>query len=68
VTRRTIFSKFKGTINEKAFLEGLEFDIFIQHEVNHFSIAWPPFEKYRKVDETYRKVRKISIPDKKMMG
>lgn len=60
---RAKFSKFKGIIIGKEFLEGLEYDIFIQHEIQHLFITKPTFEKYSKVDEAYRKVTKFSILD-----
>jgi len=64
-THKTKFSKVKGTINGKAFLEGLKYDLFIQHEVSHLFITRPTFEKYIEVDEAYKKVTKFSIPDEK---
>ena len=46
----------------KAFLEALEFDLAIKHEIKHIFINKQTFEKYIEVDEVYRKLINISIP------
>lgn len=56
------FPTIKGSITRKAFTEALDFDILIKHEINHFSIIKPTFQKYTWVDETYRKLVKFSNP------
>lgn len=56
------FSKVKGMINGKAFLEGIQDDLFIEHEIHHLILTKPKFEKYTKVDETYGKVITFSCP------
>ena len=57
------FSNIKGTMTGKAFLEALSNDLFIQHEVNHIFVVKPNFSKYTKVDEIYRKVSNLTVPD-----
>lgn len=57
------FSTINGTITGKAFMEGLNFYLFIKHEINQLFVVKPTFHKYTKVDETYRKLIKFSIPD-----
>ena len=56
------FSWVKGSITGKYFLEALDFDLIIKHEIKHIFINKRTFEKYTKVDETYRKLIKLSIP------
>lgn len=56
------FASIKGKITSKAFLETLENDLNIQHEVIHFFIIKPTFTKYTKVDQVYRRLLKMSIP------
>ena len=60
-TNKTKFSKFKGIITGKTFIEGLEYGLFIQHEIQQFFIIRPIFENYIDVDKAYRKVTKFSI-------
>ena len=55
----------QGNIIGKAFLETLQFDLNIQHEIKHIFITKPTFSKYTEVDEIYRKLLKMSIPSKK---
>jgi hypothetical protein len=59
------FAGIQGSITGKAFLETLQFDLNIQHEIKHIFITKPTFSKYTEVDEIYRKLLKISIPSKK---
>lgn len=49
------FSKIKGTIIGKDFMEGIDYDLLIQNEIKHLFINRPTFEKYTKVDESYKK-------------
>jgi hypothetical protein len=61
-------SKFAGiqeSITGKDFLETLQLDLSIQHEIKHIFITKPTFSKYTEMDEIYRKLLKISIPSKK---
>lgn len=57
------FSTIKGTITRKDFMEGLKFDLLIKHEIKHLFVIKPTFQKYTEVDETYRKLIKLSTPD-----
>ena len=59
------FVGIQGSIIGKAFLETLQFDLKIQHEIQHIFITNPTFSKYTEVDEIYRKLPKMSIPCKK---
>lgn len=56
------FAREKGCITKKYFLEALDFDLNIKHEIKHIFINKPTFQKYIEVNETYRKLRKLSIP------
>jgi len=49
-------------MTKKYFLEALDFYLIIKHEIKHIFIKIPSFEKYNKVDETYRNLMKLSIP------
>lgn len=60
---KSIFAKIKGTIKGKYFIEGLSFDLLIEHEIKHLFIVKPIFLKYTEADEAYRKLIKYSIPD-----
>lgn len=55
------FVDIKGSITRKAFMEALDFDLFIKHEIKHLFIIKPTFQKYIEVDETYRKLVKFVI-------
>jgi len=57
------FDQVRGIISGKYFLEGLENDLFISHEVYHMFITKQNFEKYTEVDESYRRVTKFSCPN-----
>jgi len=59
---RTNFAIVNRIISGKALFEGLEYDLFIQHEVQHLFITKPTFDKYTEVDASYRKVIKFYIP------
>lgn len=62
-TDKSRFSKIKGTITGKAFMEGLKYDLLIKHEINHLVLVKPTFQKYIDTDETLRKLVKCTIPD-----
>ena len=47
------FSGIQGSIIGKAFLDALQFDINIQHEIWYIFIIKPTFAKYTKMDEVY---------------
>jgi hypothetical protein len=59
------FVGIQGSITSKSFLETLQLDLSIQHEIKHIFITKPTFSKYTEMDEIYRKLLKVSIPGKK---
>jgi hypothetical protein len=59
------FAGMQGSITSKDFLETLQLELSIQHEIKHIFITKPTFSKYIEMDEIYRKLLKISIPGKK---
>jgi hypothetical protein len=50
------FAGIQGSITGKYFLETLQLDLSIQHEIKHIFITKPTFAKYTEMDEIYRKV------------
>jgi hypothetical protein len=54
-----------GSITGKAYLETLQLDLSIQHEIKYIFINKPTFSKYTGMDETYRRLLKVSIPSQK---
>jgi hypothetical protein len=56
------FSRIQGSITGKAFLETLQPDIIIQHEIRYIFIFKPTFAKYTEMDEIYRRLLKVNIP------
>jgi len=59
------FSIIQGNITGKAFLETLQLDFNIQHEIKYIFITKPTFAKYREMDEVYRRLLKVTIPSEK---
>jgi hypothetical protein len=59
------FVGIQGSITGKDFLETLQLDLSIQHEIKNIFITKPTFAKYTEMDEIYRKLLKISILGKK---
>jgi hypothetical protein len=59
------FAGIQGSITGKAFLETLQLNLSIQHEIKHIFITKPTFAKYTEMDETYKKLLKVSIPSQK---
>ena len=57
------FSTIKGTIIGKSFMETLKFNLLINHEIKQLFLIKLTFQKYVEVDETYRKLVKLSILD-----
>jgi hypothetical protein len=58
-------SQFLGiqrSITGNAFLNLLQMDISIQHEIRHIFITKPTFTKYTKMDEVYRRLLNVKIP------
>lgn len=56
------FSKLKGNIGGRSFLQGFENGLFISYEIHHLFVTKSIFEKYTKVDETYMKLINFSYP------
>jgi hypothetical protein len=59
------FVGIQGSITGKDFLETLELDLSIQHEIKYIFITKPTFAKYTEIDETYKRLLKVSIPSQK---
>jgi hypothetical protein len=59
------FSGIQGSITGKAFLETLQLDLSIQHEIKYIFITKPTFAKYTEMDEVYRRLLKVTIPSQK---
>jgi hypothetical protein len=57
------FSWIQGSITSKAFLDALQLDISIQHEIRYIFITKPTFTKYTEMDEVYQRLLKVSIPN-----
>jgi hypothetical protein len=56
------FAGVQGSITGKAFIEALQLDIDIQHEIKHIFIIKPTFAKYTDMDEVYRRLLKVTVP------
>jgi hypothetical protein len=56
------FSGIQGSITGKAFLDALQLDISIQHEIRYIFIIKPTFAKYTEMDEVYRRLLKVVVP------
>jgi hypothetical protein len=56
------FSSIQGSITGKAFLDSLQLDISIQHEIRYIFLTKPTFVKYTKMDEVYRRLIKVTVP------
>lgn len=56
------FSRIKRHILGKEFLEALNSDLTIKHEVGHLFLIKPNFERYTKVDEIFRRMVNLEIP------
>ena len=59
---RTKFVGVKGNIIGRDFLEALDFDLTILHEIKHLFLTKPNFKRYIEVDETFRKMVNVEIP------
>jgi hypothetical protein len=57
------FSGIQGSITSKAFLDALQLDINIQHEIRYIFITKPTFSKYKEMDEVYQRLLKVSVPN-----
>ena len=60
----TKFAGLKGSMTGRAFLEAMDNDILIQHEIKHIFVLRPTFVKFTETDVLYRKLIKIKIPNK----
>jgi hypothetical protein len=56
------FAGVQGSITGKAFIEALQLDIDIQHEIKHIFVIKPTFSKYTDMDEVYRRLLKVTVP------
>jgi hypothetical protein len=56
------FSRIQGNITGKAFLDALQWDISIQHEIRYIFVTKPTFTKYTEMDEVYRRLLKVNVP------
>ena len=56
------FLGIQGSITGKAFLDALQLDINIQHEIRYLFTTKPTFDKYTEMDEVYHRLLKVSIP------
>ena len=59
---RSNFLGIQGSITGKEFLDALQLDINIQHEIRYIFITKPTFAKYIEMDEVYRRLLKVSVP------
>jgi hypothetical protein len=57
------FTGIQGSITSKAFLDALQWDISIQHEIRCIFLTKPTFTKYTEMDEVYRKLLKVNVPN-----
>jgi hypothetical protein len=57
------FAGIQGSITGKAFLDALQWDISIQHEIRYIFLTKPTFAKYTEMDEVYRRLLKVSVPN-----
>jgi hypothetical protein len=56
------FARIQGNIIDKAFLDALQWDIDIQHEIQYIFVTKPTFAKYTEMDEVYRRLLKVNVP------
>jgi hypothetical protein len=56
------FAGIQGSITGKAFLDALQLDISIQHEIRYIFLTKPTFSKYTEMDEVYRRLLKVTVP------
>ena len=55
------FAGIQGSITGKAFMDALQLDISIQHEIKNIFIIKPTFAKYTDMDEVYRRLLKVTV-------
>jgi hypothetical protein len=56
------FGRIQRIITGKAFLDSLQWDISIQHEIQYIFITKRTFSKYTEMDEVYRRLLKVNVP------
>jgi len=56
------FSGIQGSITGKAFLETLQPNLIIQHEIKYIFMVKSTFSKYTEVDEIYQRLLKVIVP------
>jgi hypothetical protein len=56
------FVGIQGSITGKSFLDALQLDISIQHEIRYIFLTKPTFAKYTDMDEVYRRLLKVTVP------
>jgi hypothetical protein len=56
------FAGIQGTITGREFMDALQLDISIQHEIKHIFITKPTFSKYTDMDEVYQRLLKVTVP------
>jgi hypothetical protein len=56
------FAGIQGTITGRSFMDALQLDIGIQHEIKHIFVTKPTFAKYTDMDEVYRRLLKVTVP------
>jgi hypothetical protein len=57
------FADIQGSIIDKAFLDALQWDISIQHEIRYIFLTNPSFAKYTEMEEVYRRLLKVNVPN-----
>ena len=56
------FLGIQGSITGKVFLETLQPNLNIQHEIKYIFIVKATFSKYTEMDEIYQRLLKVTIP------
>jgi hypothetical protein len=56
------FAGIQGSITGKSFMDALQLDISIQHEIKHIFVIKPTFSKYTDMDEVYQRLLKVTVP------
>jgi hypothetical protein len=56
------FTGIQGSIIGKEFMDALQLDISIQHEIRYIFLTKPTFAKYTEMDEVYRRLLKVVVP------
>lgn len=64
-TNAASVSNIRGAATPRVVLNALRDSFFILNEIRRIFPLKPTFTKYTEMDEVYRRVTKLSIPDKK---